>query len=76
MVYSYERHLTKGGFMYNVKFQNNTTKVVGKQSADKWIELMSNDSFYWDWCWDRLLQASQDYDLIVDKSVITFCDKE
>jgi hypothetical protein len=62
--------------MYKVSFVDNTTKKVGKQPASLWIKLMERDSEYWDWAWDRLLQASQDYDLIVDKSVITFCDKE
>jgi hypothetical protein len=62
--------------MYKVQFLDNTTKKVGKQPASLWIELMKRDSEYWDWAWDRLIQASQDYDLIIDKSVITFCDKD
>lgn len=61
--------------MYKVKFVDSTTKKVGKLSAKLWINLMERDSEYWDWSWDRLIQASQDYDLVVDKSVITFCDK-
>ena len=61
--------------MYKIKFVDRSTKVVGKLSAKSWINLMERDSEYWDWSWDRLIQASQDYDLVVDKSIITFYDK-
>jgi len=62
--------------MYNVSFVNNTTKVVGRQSAAKWIGTMEKDYGYFDWMYDWLIQASQDYDLIIDNSVIIFSDKE
>ena len=61
--------------MYKVGYKDSTTKKAGKSPASLWIELLERDSEYWDWAWDRLIQASQDYSIVVDKSVITFCDK-
>jgi len=61
--------------MYKLRFIDNTTFVTGKQSANKWIKLLEEDSQYWDWMYDRLIQASQHYTITINTSIITFSDR-